>query len=196
MSRQPPRHVVYKGRWIAFARLAQRFKIFQLLGAAGVAAGVTGLTAADVTPADAAALAAVVAGSAGGSLCMWYYGRRYVGELSLLEPRRDTLRFSVLDVWGNREDVDVPLEAVTPPLKGLAPKAAQVMTKQLLFPVNAQVPGEGRRQFYVSLVAGRLIDAPTFLRLLKGEYDPAAERVTSGSSGGGGGGGGGGESGV
>ncbi len=35
-----------------------------------------------------------------------YYSRRYVGELSLLLPEKDVLRFSTLDFWGNREVCD------------------------------------------------------------------------------------------
>lgn len=109
--------------------------------------------------------------------------RRYVGELSLLEPRRDVLRFSVLDVWGNREDVDVPLGALTPPFRNMAPKAADAIAGQLLFPVNTEVPGKGRRQFYVSVVAGQLLDAATVVRLMKGEYVPPS---SGGDAGGGG----------
>jgi hypothetical protein len=101
-----------------------------------------------------------------------YYGRRYVGELSLLEPARDVLRFSVLDVWGNREDVDVPLARVTPPFRGMAPKAVEHVCNQLLFPVDADVPGEGRRQFYVSVVAGQLLQGRVFMDLLAGRYAP------------------------
>lgn len=37
------------------------------------------------------------------SYCIWYYSGRYVGELALLLPGRTTVRFSVLDFWGNRE---------------------------------------------------------------------------------------------
>ena len=113
-----------------------------------------------------------------------YYGRRYVGELSLLEPARTTLRFSVLDVWGNREDVDVPLAAVAPPFRNMPTKVANHIANQLLFPVNAEVPGGGRRQFYVSVVAGELLDGPTFLQLLKGEYvPPSAASTRNGSNG-------------
>jgi uncharacterized membrane protein YgcG len=117
-----------------------------------------------------------------------YYGRRYVGELSLLEPGRDTLRFSVLDMWGNREDVDVPLRGpfFTPPFRNMPNKVIEHICNQLLFPVNCEVPGEGRRQFYVSVVAGQLLQGRLFMELLRGEYVPP---------GGGGGGSGGGGSG-
>lgn len=38
-----------------------------------------------------------------GSCCLWYYSRRYVGEMSLMLPDAQRVRFSVLDFWGNRE---------------------------------------------------------------------------------------------
>lgn len=103
-----------------------------------------------------------------------------MGELSLLDPARDTLRFSVLDVWGNREDVDVPLPCLAPPFRNMPRKAVEHICNQLLFPVNCEVPRRGergqlkfeRRQFYVSVVAGQLLDGPTFMKLLMGDYKP------------------------
>ena len=49
---------------------------------------------------------ALVVGCATASVTLWYFSRRYVGELSLLrgEPGRPSrLCFSVLNFWGNRE---------------------------------------------------------------------------------------------
>ena len=49
---------------------------------------------------------ALVLGCATASITLWYFSRRYVGELSLLKSsagRPDRLCFSVLDFWGNRE---------------------------------------------------------------------------------------------
>ncbi|KAI8462866.1 MAG: hypothetical protein J3K34DRAFT_389364 [Monoraphidium minutum] len=188
-SRQPPRLVIYKGRWIKTVRYCVRAKVFQLLGAAGVAAGLAGLGATDLSLADAAVLVGIMAGSVGGSLSLWYYGRRYVGELSLLEPARDTLRFSVLDVWGNREDVDVAVRGgLSPPFKNMPRKAVEHVCNQLMFPLNCEVPGEGRRQFYVSIVAGQLLQGPLFMQLLMGEYVPPGVAAAAGGGGGGGGG--------
>lgn len=36
-------------------------------------------------------------------LPVWYYSRRYVGDMSLMMPNAQRVRFSVLDFWGNRE---------------------------------------------------------------------------------------------
>jgi hypothetical protein len=53
--------------------------------------------------ADVAALAALAGGMVAASCCLWYYSRRYVGEMALLLPDAGRVRFSVLDFWGNRE---------------------------------------------------------------------------------------------
>ena len=62
---------------------------------------------------------ALVVGCVTASVTLWYFSRRYVGELSLLtgepgRPRR--LCFSVLDFWGHREvsnvTADVSVKAI------------------------------------------------------------------------------------
>lgn len=50
--------------------------------------------------------ASLVIGCAAASTALWYYSRRYVGELSLL-PAKQKACFSVLDFWGNREVLSV-----------------------------------------------------------------------------------------
>jgi hypothetical protein len=54
------------------------------------------------------------AGAASGAL--WYYSRRYVGELSLTHAGRG-VRISTLDFWGRREATRVPRADVVPPLR-------------------------------------------------------------------------------
>lgn len=49
------------------------------------------------------ALTALASGMAGASCCLWYYSRRYVGEMALMMPDAQRVRFAVLDFWGNRE---------------------------------------------------------------------------------------------
>lgn len=49
---------------------------------------------------------ALVVGAGAASTALWYYSRRYVGELALLHGQPGTpprVRISVLDFWGNRE---------------------------------------------------------------------------------------------
>jgi len=65
----------------------------------------------------------------------------------------------------------------------MPPKVINHICNQLLFPVNCEVPGQGRRQFYCSVVAGQLVDGPLFMQLLKGEYVPPA--AAQGGAGGG-----------
>jgi hypothetical protein len=52
---------------------------------------------------DLLAVASMAAGTVVASNSLWYYSRRYVGEMSLLLPQQTHIRFSSLDFWGNRE---------------------------------------------------------------------------------------------
>jgi len=49
------------------------------------------------------ALTGLAGGMVAASYCLWYYSRRYVGEMALLLPDLQVVRLSVLDFWGNRE---------------------------------------------------------------------------------------------
>ena len=49
------------------------------------------------------ALGGLAAGVLIASNSLWYYSRRYVGEMSLLLPDKTHVRFSTVDFWGNRE---------------------------------------------------------------------------------------------
>jgi hypothetical protein len=59
-----------------------------------------------------------LAGAGAASGALWYYSRRYVGELALLGAPggAQRVRISTLDFWGRREETVVPRSAVTPPL--------------------------------------------------------------------------------
>lgn len=63
----------------------------------------TCLSQDDVTFTDIFALTALAGGMVAASCCLWYYSRRYVGEMALMLPDAQRVRFSVLDFWGNRE---------------------------------------------------------------------------------------------
>jgi hypothetical protein len=59
-----------------------------------------------VSAIQAVIASALLVGSGVASTALWYYSRRYVGELALLRDtagRPTAARFSVLDFWGNRE---------------------------------------------------------------------------------------------
>jgi hypothetical protein len=69
----------------------------------------------------------------------------------------------------------VPLRGgLQPPFKNMPPKLINHICNQLMFPVNCEIPNQKRRQFYVSVVAGQLIDGPVLMSILKGEYAPPA----------------------
>lgn len=60
----------------------------------------------EVSGVQAVMATALVVGCVAASVTLWYYSRRYVGELSLVHrPGKSgpALCFSVLDFWGNRE---------------------------------------------------------------------------------------------
>lgn len=57
----------------------------------------------EATSTDVLALTALAGGMVAASCCLWYYSRRYVGEMALMMPDAQRVRFSVLDFWGNRE---------------------------------------------------------------------------------------------
>lgn len=57
----------------------------------------------EATSGDVWALTALAGGLVAASYCLWYYSRRYVGEMALMMPDAERVRFSVLDFWGNRE---------------------------------------------------------------------------------------------
>ncbi len=73
------------------------------MGCAGVALAVaTVATAPEAGAADVGAALALAASCCAASSALWYYSRRYVGELALLRGG-SAVRFSVLDFWGNRQ---------------------------------------------------------------------------------------------
>jgi len=108
------RHMLYRGRGIRLFRLLVRFKVAQLTGIAALAVPITTvLSTGELSLLQGAVATSLLVGSGVASTTLWYYSRRYVGELSLLRattaaaaggggpPPR--VRFSVLDFWGNRE---------------------------------------------------------------------------------------------
>lgn len=88
--------------------LPHRLKVFQLGGIAALAVPInTFLATGEVAGTQAVMAAALVVGASVASGALWYYSRRYLGELALLPPaapgQPPRLRLSVLDFWGNRE---------------------------------------------------------------------------------------------
>eukprot|EP00878_Enallax_costatus_P011770 GHUV01012286.1.p1 GENE.GHUV01012286.1~~GHUV01012286.1.p1 ORF type:complete len:302 (+),score=85.48 GHUV01012286.1:538-1443(+) len=159
---------IYRGKWIVPVRFLVRAKVFQLLGGGSIGILLATTNMQEATWWDILALTGLAGGMVAASCCLWYYSRRYVGEMALLLPDRQHVRFSVLDFWGNRENVDVAISQITPPFKGVRPGEMNRIASQLLFPVN--VPGD--RQYYLSVQAGHILKPQAFFGILKGEYDP------------------------
>ncbi|GAB4824099.1 hypothetical protein N2152v2_011145 [Parachlorella kessleri] len=140
----PTKEVLYRGRGM---------RLFRLLG--------------EVSAMQAVIASSLLVGSAVASTTLWYYSRRYVGELSLLRDAAGCpakARFSVLDFWGNREDIEVQLPAIVPPLQGVLPQVRASMLQEMLIPVDV----EGDRQYYLSLRYGFIVDKQQLRDLLEG----------------------------
>ncbi|WIA18890.1 hypothetical protein OEZ85_003562 [Tetradesmus obliquus] len=170
-----PVQKIYRGKWIIPVRFLVRGKIFQLLGGGGIAFVIGSATMSGAGWGDMLALTGLAGGMVAGSYCLWYYSRRYVGEMSLLLPERRHVRFSVLDFWGNREDNDVPLEAIQT-FAGVRPKEVSHITSQLLFPLTIT----GDRQYYFNNIhESHILEPEIFFSILRGEFDPSAEQQQS-----------------
>jgi hypothetical protein len=151
-------------------RLLVRAKVFQLVGVAAAAIPITTIfTEGGVSGLQLFVAGALVIGCGAASSALWYYSRRYIGELSLVQqsaPRRPQLCFSVLDFWGNREDNMVELEEMVPPLQNLSPSGMAEVAEQTLIPIDVA----GDRQYVASLRHGHIVDKATLMQLLKGEH--------------------------
>jgi TMEM70/TMEM186/TMEM223 protein family len=156
--------VLYRGRGIQIFRILVRFKVFQLAGVAALAVPIaTFLRIGELSTLQTVVAASLIVGSGAASSALWYYSRRYVGELSLLTGQ-NRVRFSVLDFWGNRENVDVPVADVMPPLAGLSAAAATAVAAEPVLPVTVH----GDRQYILSLRYGHVIDGKKLRALLDG----------------------------
>eukprot|EP00899_Mesostigma_viride_P000867 jgi/Mesvir1/10781/Mv13838-RA.1 len=131
-------------------------------------------------------IAATVGGSALASATLWFYSRRYVGEMALFcppgvpqgppgarpPPRPTAVRFSVLDFWGRRENVDVDIGLIQPPFKGHT-RAALARLAQLPFVL---VPVAGHREFLISLRFGELRQRDILFDILYGRMEAAVAK--------------------
>ena len=156
--------VLYKGRGIRVFRVLVRFKIFQLSGIAGSAIPLaTILQAGEASLFNALLAGGLLFGGGVASTALWYYSRRYVGELSLLLPpegdsTKAVVRFSVLGFWGNRENVDVSIKDILP-IEGIA------VDKIPFFPVTVT----GDRQYVLSFRYGHIANRNLLNKVLTGK---------------------------
>jgi hypothetical protein len=172
-------------------------KIAQLSGVAALAVPIaTILGGGEVSATQTMAAGALLVGSGIVSTALWYYSRRYIGEVALLTKTRKKssgapasafatdkattstdvgpsaavppkVRFSVLDFWGNREDVDIDLVDLVPPLRGLVPPIATAVASEPFLPVTAS----GDRQYILSLRYGTIVDKELLKALLDGSLE-------------------------
>lgn len=114
-----------------------------------------------------AAVTAVVGGAGAASAALWYYSRRYVGEMALVGPESSIVQLSVVDFWGNREDNKYDPRDVVPPLKGLSRSELEKAANQVLIPLDVI----GARQFFFSIRHGQVINKELLFAILHGTLD-------------------------
>ncbi|KAG0568095.1 hypothetical protein M758_7G183600 [Ceratodon purpureus] len=160
--------VLYRAKWMRPLRVMVRLKIFQLGGLAAFALPLAEYAnEGHLSVGTIAAVTAVVGGAGAASAALWYYSRRYVGEMALVGPNFKLVQLSVVDFWGNREDNKYEISTVIPPLKGLSNSELEEAANQVLIPLDVI----GERQFFLSLRHGRLIEKELLLALLHGNLD-------------------------
>lgn len=130
------RVVLYKGSWIKHFRIFVKFKVLQFAGCAGLCAPLAAFYATGSLALDVAVASGIVCfASFGGSLALWFYSRRYIGEMSLIDDR--FVCISTLDFWGDREDRFIEAKQIVPPLARLPAEEAAKLTRQMFVPLHS-----------------------------------------------------------
>ncbi|KAL6776530.1 hypothetical protein ACKKBG_A21505 [Auxenochlorella protothecoides x Auxenochlorella symbiontica] len=158
--------VLYKGPGMLLFRILVRFKVAQMCGVGATGALLaTLLRQAESTTMQTLAAGGLLFGASATSGALWYFSRRYVGELAMLPPSAGNmpprLLFSTMDFWGNREDRAVDLGRLLLPHHGSWLGGGEAA----LLPLDV----EGDRQYYISLPYGHVISAQLLKGLLRGE---------------------------
>jgi len=161
------KQVLYKGPLRRTLRLLCRFKLTQLGAAAATASLPLGASAEALPPMVAAGLFALAAGSAATSGTLFFFSRRYVGELALLPG--GVTRISTFDFWGARAEVELRRGALLhPPFAGLGEAERREMGRAAVIPLNFE--GE-ERQFLLIPRFGQVVDGAALSRFLAGEQE-------------------------
>ena len=171
--------MLYKGPLRRTLRLLCRFKLSQLGAAAAVASLPFGVSAEALPPLVSAGLMALAGGSAATSATLFFFSRRYVGELALLPG--GTARISTFDFWGARAEVELRRGSlVHPPFAGLGEAERREMGRAAVIPLNFE--GE-ERQFLLIPRYGQVVDGPAHKKKCKVARKAAAAEDEAGPSG-------------
>merc|ERR1712166_188053 len=132
----PPTEIrLYKGSFLMPLRILLRAKLAQLGAASACALPIaTSAMGGDPSAEMLAMSGAILSGCGVASWAMYFYGRRYVGLLTLMVPERQ-LRISTLSFWGLREDNVIDLSRVVAPFEGLQYKVMSSAAQYTFFPM-------------------------------------------------------------
>jgi len=156
----PARRVLYKGPARRTLRLLVRFKLTQLAGVG--AAAWAPLALGEALPGFVqAGLLSLAAGAAATTGALFFYSRRYVGELALLPG--DALQLSTFDAWGNRAEHRFARADLLPPFALLQPAERREAARLAMLPLRV-----GERQYVLSPRFGTVLDGIELDRLLTG----------------------------
>lgn len=167
------KQVLYKGRGIKFFRLIVRTKILQFGGVSALALPLWSASASGkVIQVGGGTAGLLVVGSVIGASTLWFFSRRYLGELSLIRyepenPGLSVIRVSALDFWGHREDVDVSVHQIVPPFRGLSAAGVSELVNRPCFPLEI---GDSNRQYIMSLRYGIIENRQLLQKLLYGTW--------------------------
>ena len=195
------RRVIYRGKGIQIFRFLVRTKVIQLGAMASIILPLatflhsgslddsSSLLATDVLmhedPASSeqqtthnvllnrVTAGGVFVGCTAAAASLWFFSRRYVGEISIVSLRGDTsissspsyrIRISSLDFWGNRQDCDFVPEDLVPPFRGMSKASIAEQARQHFFPLETR---DGQ-QYILSIRYGDVVDKQGFMDVLTG----------------------------
>ena len=140
--------VIYRGPWLQVFRLLVRAKVTQLVAAGAAAAPLVAWnTGHQLSGLETVGVGGLCVGASAASGALWYYSRRYVGQLALVGDR---VCISTLDFWGRRSDMEVHRHDIKPPFPGLTPEQLGGAVKlQPMVPLEGVwaviITGDGRQ---------------------------------------------------
>jgi len=142
-----------------------RLKLLQLSGAASIVLPVAlVMNGAELSTFEMLGLGALAGGTAGASGSLWYFSNRYIGQISMNASKPDQVLFSTMDFWGNRQDEDIAIRDIEPPLRDMSRAQMAHVAAQPFMHLNVL----NKRQFYISMRHGDIRDRELLLKILQG----------------------------